>query len=365
MTGRTDDYRGSFPRSSREAKAWHARAAAVTALEPRLPIVDAHHHLFGSLADTVHYPLEDLTRDLACGHRVLATVYVEAYESGWRTSGPEALRPVGEIDAIVALTRTPLPTPQGSCEVAAGIVGYADLTLGDEVADVLQAQKVAGEGRLRGVRHRAATDDGTVGRFIKDRPRPHLLLEPGFRRGFAHLERCGLSFDAWLYHTQLHELVDLADAFPNTIIVVDHVGAPMGVAEWRPKRLEVLAQWERDLRALAARPNVCVKIGGMGMVVFGFGFEHSDRAPTAVELARSWQPLIDVCIDAFGTHRCMFESNFPPDQQSCSYVELWNAFKLATRTLTDWERCDLFYRTACRTYRLPELERLGDALAAG
>jgi L-fuconolactonase len=366
MTAPTDgtaDYRGSFPRHTKALPGWHARSPAVAASEPALPIVDAHHHLFGSLDDPIHYRLDDLRDDVASGHNVIGTVYIEAYESGWRKTGPEALRPVGEVEMIVGLTRTPVQTGRGSCQVAAGIVSYADLTLGDSVAEVLEQELAAGRGRLRGVRHRTATDEGTVGRFIKDRPRPRLMAEPAFRRGFAQLDRYGLIYDAWLYHTQLRELIDLADAFPNTTLVLDHVGAPMGVAEWRAKRAEVLGQWERDLRTLAERPNVRVKVGGMGMIVFGFGFERADRSPTASELARAWQPFIDTCIDAFGTKRCMFESNFPPDSQSCSYVELWNAFKLATRALSHGERSDLFYRTACRTYRLPELMRLGDAVA--
>ncbi len=356
---RTTGYRGSFPRSAREVAAWQSGASRVEAMEPEMPIVDAHHHLFGSLDDTIHYRLEDLREDIAGGHRVLGTVYVEGYESGWRTTGPEALRPVGEVEMIVGLTGAPIQTRHGPCQVAAGVVAYADLTHGDAIAELLEQQRVAGQGRLRGVRHRTATDDGTVGRLIEDRPRPHLLGDPAFRRGFAHLDRFGLSFDAWIYHTQLSELIELADAFPNTPIVLDHVGGPIGVAEWKPKRAEVLAHWERDLRALAARPNVHVKVGGMGMTVFGFGFEDADQPPTASELARAWQPYIDLCVEAFGTRRCMFESNFPVDKQSCSYVELWNAFKLATRGLSQDERSDLFYRTACRTYRLPELMRVG------
>jgi predicted TIM-barrel fold metal-dependent hydrolase len=359
----TEAYRGSFPRTTPEVSEWHARSPEVEALEPDLPIVDAHHHLFGSSDDAIHYRLDDLRDDLATGHRVLGTVYIEAYESGWRTSGPESLRPVGEIEEILRLTASPIRSQHGDCAVAAGVVAYADLTLGDGVIEVLEQERDAAKGRLRGVRHRTATDDGTVGRFIKDRPRPHLLMDGAFRRGFAHLDRFGLSFDAWIYHTQLGELIDLADAFPNTIIVVDHVGAPIGVAEWSIKRTEVRADWAMNLRALAARPNVRVKIGGMGMMVFGFGFERGERPATAWELAHAWQPYIGLCIDAFGTDRCMFESNFPVDKQSCSYVELWNAFKLATRGLSQDERRDLFYRSACQTYRLPELARIGNAAA--
>ncbi len=353
------DYRGSFPRTTQEVSDWQARAPRVDVLEPELPIVDAHHHLFGSPEDPIHYRLEDLREDIASGHRLLGTVYIEAYESGWRKTGPEAMRPVGEVELIVGLTAAPVQVPHGSCQVAAGIVSYVDLTHGDRVADVLEAQLKAADGRLRGVRHRTATADGTVGAFIKDPPKPHLLSDREFRRGFAQLDQFGLSFDAWIYHTQLDELTDLADAFPNTPIVLDHLGAPIGVAEFRAKRGEVLEHWRNSLRALAARPNVRVKVGGMGMMVFGFGFERSQTPPTSSELARAWQPYIDTCVELFGTERCMLESNFPVDKQSCSYVELWNAFKLATRALASDERSDLFYRTACRTYRLPELMRVG------
>ena len=355
------DFRGSFVRSVAELSAWHGRAESADPLEPELPIVDAHHHLFGSAADAVHYRLDDLREDIGGGHRVIGTVYVEAYDSGWRTTGPEDLRPVGEIDMIVAMTERLADTKRGECRIAAGIVAHADLTLGDGVAGVIEAEVEAAQGRLRGIRHRAATVGGTVGAFIKDPPRPHLLTEPGFRAGFAHLASCGLCFDAWLYHTQLDELIDLADAFPDTVIVLDHVGAPIGVAEFRAQRDEVLGQWREALRALAARPNVRVKVGGMGMTVFGFGFERGDRPPTAGDLVDAWQPLIDTCVESFGTSRCMFESNFPVDKQSCSYVELWNAFKLATQGWSQDERTDLFYRTACRTYRLPDLERVADA----
>jgi predicted TIM-barrel fold metal-dependent hydrolase len=351
------EYRGSQPRNTRELSEWHALSPIADALEPDLPIVDAHHHLFGASTDSHFYRLDDLHRDVDSGHRVIGTVYVEAYSSGWRTTGPEALRPVGEVDMIVGLTGAPLQTRHGSCQVAAAIVSNADLTLGDDVVELLEQSVAAGEGRLRGVRHRTATDDGTVGSFIADRPRPHLLLDPAFRRGFAHLDRFGLSFDAWIYHTQLDELVDLADAFPNTTMILNHVGAPIGVAEFKPKRAAVLERWEKGVRALAARANVNVKVGGMGMTMFGFDFERAARPAASSELVRAWQPYIDLCLEAFGAKRCMFESNFPVDKQSCTYTELWNAFKLATRGLSPDERSELFHRTACRTYRLPQLAR--------
>ncbi|MFP3606459.1 amidohydrolase family protein [Paraburkholderia sp. SIMBA_053] len=356
------DYTGNLPRSNKELADWHRGVPQDAVLDPRMPIVDAHHHLFGSLQDRLFYRLEDLHQDIDCGHRVIGSVYVEAYESGWRSAGPESLRPVGEVEKIEQITRWPDAPSDDSCRVAAGIVSYADLTLGHAVGEVLDQQIAAGEGRLRGVRYRTATDTGTVGKLIDHPPRPRLLGETAFRQGFSELAPRGLSFDAWVYHTQLRELLELADTFPQTTIVLNHVGGPIGVAEYRSKRDEVLGQWTRGMRDLAARPNIRVKIGGMGMAVFGFGFERKDRPAKSSELVAAWRPSIETCIGLFGTERCMFESNFPVDKQTCSYAELWNAFKACTQGLAFEHRQNLFYRTACQTYRLTELEQLGNRL---
>lgn len=347
------------PRTTDELAQWHADESQVNAHEPSLPIVDAHHHLFGSASDAAYYRIDELGHDLGSGHRILGTVYVEAYESGWRKTGPVSMRPVGEVEMIADVGHKPVRTPSGPCHVGAGIVSHVDLMLGDSVADVLDAQLAASQGRLRGVRHCVASDDGVLGLFFKENPcPPHLLLNRTLRQAFKHLARRNLVFDAWLYHTQLDELIDLADAFPDTVIVLDHIGAPLGAGKWSSRRAEVLADWTGKVGVLASRPNIRVKIGGMGMPIFGFGFELGSRPATSEKLAEAWRPYIDTCIEKFGSSRCMFESNFPEDKQSCSYLELWNAFKLSTRTLSVAERHDLFFRTACRTYGLPELERL-------
>lgn len=319
-------------------------------MEPELPIVDAHHHLYGTQHDAQFYRAQDLAEDLATGHRVMGTVWVEAYESGWRTSGPEELRSLGEVERIVRSTATATAsgTRHGNCQVAAGMVSNVDLTLGERVAGVLDAHAMAAQGRLRGVRYHATYDDGVVGAFLKN-PKRHLLADQEFRRGFACLRRFGLAFDALIFHTQLGELADLASAFPETRVVLNHVGVPIGVAEYRSQRASVFADWQRGIRALAVHPNASVKLGGMGMPIFGLGFEAGPWPASSETLANAWQPFIEVCIDAFGPGRCMFESNFPVDMQSAGYAEVWNAFKLASRALSQDERRDLFYRTACRT----------------
>lgn len=351
---------GNKLRSTRELDEWHASADASTVIDVGMPIVDTHHHLFGTPEDRNFYRMEDLQNDLDSGHRVLGTVYVEAYESGWRKTGPQALRPVGEVEMIVGLTTSPVATALGDCHVAAGVVSHADFSIGDAVEEVLQAQIEAGQGRLRGVRQRAAMVVGDLGGFNQVGRRPQLLAEPQFRRGIARLKPLGLHFEAWIYHTQLGELIELADAFPDTLIIANHIGGPLGVGEFRTRREDVMREWMASIRSLAERPNIRMKIGGMGMAVLGFGFEQRERPPTAAELASAWTPYIETCVQAFGSKRCLFESNFPVDKQSCSYRELWNAFKLIMRGVPLESRSDLFFRTACTTYRLPELERLAD-----
>ena len=356
------DFRGNNPRSTLELLDWHARAAPAGAIDSHMPIVDPHHHLFGSSADKLFYEVDDFQRDLDSGHRVIGTVYVEAYQSGWRDSGPQEFRPVGEVEKIVSVTAKPVRTKLGDCKVASGIVCFADLGVGEKISGVLDAHVEAGQGRVRGVRQRLATVGGVLGRMTPDLRKPHLMAEPEFRKGFAQLERHALIFDAWVYHTQLDELADLARAFPRTSVVVNHVGGPLGVAEFRSTRADVLKQWRRSISLLASMPNVFVKLGGLGMPILGHGFERFATPPTADELAQAWNPAVETCVESFGTARCMFESNFPVDKQSCSYSDLWNAYKLMTRRYSLDERADLFYRTACRVYGLGELERIGNDL---
>jgi L-fuconolactonase len=353
-------YRGNQHRPTQDLLEWHGAPPREQAIEPDYPIVDPHHHLFNTAADKLYYRREDMTQDLATGHRVMGTVYVAAYGAGWRKSGPPALKAVGETERIVQLSASPLTTPHGPCRLGAGIVADADLSLGDGVAAVIDAHLQAADGRLRGVRHYATYHEGDLSKFIPNAPR-NMMASAEFRRGFEKLESHKLAFDALVYHTQLRELADLADAFPRTPIVLNHVGMPVGVLDHRTRQAEVRREWERDMRALARRQNVFVKVGGMGMPIFGFGFEHADKPASTQALVQAWKPLMDVCINAFGADRCMLESNFPVDKQSCGYVQLWNAFKQATAQLSATERQSLFYRTACKAYRLPELEQLCDA----
>lgn len=330
--------RRNFPMKPR---GWHALTTE-DVLEPALAIVDPHHHLW-QLPETTYLHAE-LAEDLASGHDVRATVFVDCH-SGYRAEGPESLRPVGETEFVVAQTA-------GRSSVAcAGIVAWADLMLGDAVEEVLQAHVEAGRGRFRGIRTRAAWHPhqdvhpaglGSAG----------MLFDPTLHQGVRRLGAMGLSLDVWGYHTQLADVAVLADACPDTLIVLDHCGGPLGVGPYEGRHQEEFPAWKRDLRALARRSNVVVKLGGLAMPRMGFGLHEHQRPAGSGELARLWAPYIQTCIEAFGAQRAMFESNFPVDSCACSYRILWNAFKLLAAGCSTPDKRALFSETASKAYRL-------------
>jgi len=319
-------------------------------IEPDLPIVDPHHHLV-ERPETGRYLLPELLADTSDGHNITATVYLE-WLSMYRAQGPVELRPVGEVEFANGVAAMAASGTYGRTQICAGIVGYADLTLGAPVEKVLQAMIQAGGGRFRGIRFITAShpEQAAWGSAVI---RPEgLLMNPKLREGFARLAPLGLSFDAWMYHTQLSELVDLARAFPGTQIVLDHVGGAIGLGPHAGKRDEVFVAWSRQLHELATCPNVHIKLGGLGMRMFGFTHHLGELPPSSEELAAAWRPYIETCIAAFGPERAMFESNFPVDKGSCSYRVLWNAFKRIAAGCSAAERAALFAGTATKLYRL-------------
>jgi predicted TIM-barrel fold metal-dependent hydrolase len=318
-------------------------------LDPNRPIVDPHHHLWDRGGQ--RYLIDEITSDLACGHNVIATVYVEA-RSMYRAQGPEALRPVGEVEFANGAAAMSASGGYGPVAVCAGIVGHVNLLLGEAARPVLEAEISAGQGRFRGIRHSSAWDaDPNVAHMYATRPRG-LLLDPTFRKGFACLAPLSLSFDAWLFHPQIEELTDLARAFPDTKIVLDHCGGPAGTGQYANRREEVFAIWKSSIREIAKCPNVVVKLGGLGMCLLGFDFHTRAMPPSSEELAAAWRPYIETCIEAFGPERAMFESNFPPDKGQCSYQVIFNAFKRIAAQCSKAEKTALFSKTAMEVYRL-------------
>lgn len=306
-------------------------------LDPELPIVDPHHHLWEH--PTRNYMMGELLADTESGHRVEKTVFVEC-GSGYRIDGPESMSFVGETEFVVSAD------PSG---LIAGIVGRADLCSPD-TADVLAAHIETGQGRFRGIRHASAHDPDPAIRASHTRPPPGLLLREDFRRGFAALGAAGLRFDAWLFHPQLPELLDLASAHPDVPIVLDHLGGPLGIGPYAGRRDEVMATWRSSMASVATCENISVKLGGIGMPIYGTGLHKLEGGASSVQLAAEWRGPILWCIDHFGVDRCMFESNFPVDKASCSYAALWNAFKLIAADGSASEKAALFKNTASRVY---------------
>jgi L-fuconolactonase len=326
-------------------------------LDPARPIVDPHHHFWDlrgwvdPTAQLQRFMLPEVLQLIeASGHNVTHTVYAEC-GSMYRQDGPDALKPVGETEFVNGMAALSASGRYGARRIAAGIVGAADLRLGDAVTPVIEAHIAAGNGRFRGVRtHTAYLDMELWGR----RPDPTLngvMNSAAFRTGVRALGRCSLVFDVWCFHTQLQELADLAAACPGTVVVLDHLGTVVDFGPFAGRGADAFTEWRDAIRALARLPNVRVKIGGMGVDVTAPLCVPVAR-PSSSELAALWRPRIETCIEAFGAARCMFESNFPPDVSTCSYGTLWNAFKRVTANCAEDEKTALFSGTAREVYRL-------------
>ncbi len=319
-------------------------------LEPDLPIIDPHHHLWERPGN--RYLIDDYLADVRTGHNIRASVFVEC-GAFYRKTGPALTAPVGEVEFANGVAATAAGGTYGSILICAGIVGSADIRVGADVEQVLDAQIAAAGERFRGIRFITKWDsdeDLNTGRY---NPPRGLMQDRDFRAGFATLAPRKLSFDTMIYHPQILELAELARAFPDTIIVLNHIG---GLIAWTrnyvTRREEAIAQWRSSMAELAKCPNVFVKLGGLGMPYLGLGLDQLEVPASSERLAGTWGPLFEHCIDKFGPDRCMFESNFPPDRDSADYPILWNAFKRVAAKYSADEKRALFYGTAAKAYRL-------------
>jgi len=316
-------------------------------LEPALPICDPHHHLWDRQDHT--YLLADFLADAGSGHSIECTVFAEC-GAFYRADPPEELQPVGEMEFVRGVHAMTASGRYGNIRVGAAMIGFADLTLGDRVESVLATLIAAGGGRFAGIRHSGAWDAGFSFTSSHGAPPPHLYRDPTFRQGFACLARHGLTFDAWVYHPQLPDVADLARAFPEQQIVLNHVGGPVGIGPYAGRRDTEFPIWQRHMRELATCPNVHVKLGGFGSKRAGFAWHERPAPPTSQDVATAWKPYVETCIEAFGATRCMFESNFPVDKVSMSYAVLWNACKRLASGASVAEKMALFGGTAKRFY---------------
>ena len=323
-------------------------------IEPELPICDAHHHLWDR---NTHQPiqprylLDEILEDVNCGHNIVSTVYIEC-GAMFKADGPEYLRPIGETEFVNGIAAMSASETYGKTKIAAAIIGTVDLRIGELAGEVLDAHIAAGGGRFRGIRRAVAWDAADVIKNHRTDPPQSLLLQEDYRRGFAELGSRGMTFEAWCYHTQIPEVTDLARAFPDTTIILDHFGGPLGIGPYTGNSDEVFETWKPLVSELATCDNVCAKLGGINMDVNGFGWHQKSLPPSSKQLADATRRYYDFTIEAFGPGRCMFESNFPVDKLSCSYQVVWNTFKRIASGASKSEKAALFHDTAARVYSL-------------
>lgn len=320
-------------------------------LEPELPICDPHHHLWDSPGS--RYLLDELLEDTGSGHKVVATVFVEC-AAMYRSESDEAepaLRPLGETEFVNGIAAMSASGGYGETRACAGIVSFADLTLGSEVRRVLEAHMQLSP-RFRGIRHALGWHASDEIRNSHSQPSKGLMGDQNFRHGFAELGKLGLSFEAWFYHEQMPEFTALAKAHPDVTCILNHFGGPLGIGPYEGRQAEVFEFWRGAIAELAELPNVYAKLGGLVMPINGFGFHKQARPATSGELVEATRDYYLHTIDCFGVERCMFESNFPVDKRSCSYRVLWNSFKRLTSGFSAREKAWLFHDTAVEAYRL-------------
>jgi L-fuconolactonase len=321
-------------------------------LEPALPIIDPHHHLWQRGKDS--YLLPELLADTGSGHDIRGTIFVQCGEM-YRAAGPKDEQSLGETEFVTGIAAVSASGRHGKTRACAGIIGMVDLTLGDKVDPLLERHITIAGGRFCGIRNRTAWHPSPeiTSNLVSQPPGP--LENPAFDEGARRLAKHGLPLDVWGYHTQLPHVIKLARAVPELTVVVDHVGGPLGIGPFDGKQAEVFPEWKKLILELAALPNTVVKLGGLTMYVTGFHFHRRPRPPGSEELAKVWKPYIETCIEAWGADRCMFESNFPVDKGMCSYQVLWNGLKRLASGASAAEKTALFSGTAMRVYKLGKL----------
>ena len=271
----------------------------------------------------------------------------------YREDGHEHLRCLGETEFVVEQAEQSVGV-EGQAEIAA-IVARADLTLGSDVGEVLEAHQVCGAGRMRGIRQA-----GAFPQYPEDLIQPPpghrstqgLYQRADFRCGLKVLGQFGLTYDAWHYHYQNTEFAALAENVPGTTLILNHFGTPLGVGRYANQRQSIFEQWKIDIREISQYPNVVAKIGGLAMPDNGFGWHSHACPPTSDEFVEAQKAYYLHTIECFGPERCMLESNFPVDRRSISYAVLYNGLKKIVAGFSEAEKDQMFYGTAARIYRI-------------
>jgi L-fuconolactonase len=362
------------PRTSPRASFRPSERRAVTSSEPTIdpdvPIIDSHHHLFDkandwlfSITDRRRFLVEEYSEAVTDGHNVIASVCVESHGM-YRSTGPAELRVVGETEFLNGQAAMGATGLYGGVRVASGIVGAADLNLGEAVRPVLEAHLRASPDRFRGIRYEAMWDgdpDVLGGRFPSG---PSLYVDKQFRRGFSQLAPLGLTFDAFVLAPQLADVTDLARSFPETRIILNHLGHPVGIGVHAGRMEEEFPAWRKHMSDIAACENVAVKMGGLGSFLSGSPTFRCTPPAKSEVLAAEWRPYVDTTVELFGADRVMFESNLPTDG-SGAFNTVCNAYKHILADCSESERRSIFARTAAAAYRLDVGAVLDPATAGG
>lgn len=340
-------------------------------LEPDLPIIDPHHHLWDlrplidafpeprhrfidALIDNAYYTFDQLHAHLTSGHNVIATVFMEC-GAFYNPAYGEEMKSVGEVEFVNGVAAQSASGLYGDLRACEGIIGHADLLLGDGAAKVLDGLKAAAPGRFKGIRHQGAWDADADVLGPPFHAPEGLYLDGKFREGFAHLGEKGMTFDAWILEPQLPDVIDLANAFPDQPICLDHCGTPLNISSYDGKLHERFDGWRQNIRELAKCENVVVKLGGLAMAFCGLPDKGPAAGTSSEDLAAMWRPYIETCVEAFGPQRAMFESNYPVDYWGADYDVLWNAFKRLTIGASTDEKAALYAGTAARFYDIENI----------
>ena len=327
---------------------WYAQVEE-DVLDPEVEIVDPHHHLWPA-GSMFNYAGEDLAGDTMDGHKVVATMFMECH-SAYREDGPEHLRPVGETEFVVA-EEARMRALHPAAPPITGIVGHADLAH-SALDEILDAHVEAAAGKFCGIRDALSSCDEPA--LLIPSPAPAGKFEgEAFRKGVRRLAARGFTYDSWHYHFQNSEFAAVARACPDTLMVLDHFGTPLGVGRFAGRREEIFEEWKQGIADAAACPNTVLKVGGMAMPDNGFPWFGGPCPPTSDEFVEAQGRYYHYAIEQFGPERCMFESNFPVDRLSLSYRVLWNALKKIAQRYSEDERRAMFAGTARRVYGLKD-----------
>ncbi|WP_417522409.1 amidohydrolase family protein [Marinovum sp.] len=316
-------------------------------VDPDVPITDPHHHIWQD-DGLIPYSVDDFLADGTSGHRVERSVFVEC-DQGYRTDGPEDLRPVGETELARGYARDSRVGPGPDI---VGILPVLNARLETDHLRVIEAHEQAGAGLVRGFRARVGYDPARQYVPKGHEQWPGQLQIPNFLEAVRILGRRNLALDLIFYHPQLPEVAEFARQVPDTTIVLNHLAFPIGIGGYAGREAEVEADLRRGIDLCAALPNVRMKLGGFGMALFGYPWPDNGRPANSDEIVDLVGSRVAFMIDAFGPDRCMFESNFPVDALSFGYRTFWNAAKKMVAPYSAEERDLMLRLTAERTYGL-------------